>query len=122
MVGLQLLAGTITVKAFTDAPHRFSIAEQLKKTADPAPLKPRGIYCWMRDPFLFSGLLQIWLTPFMTARLLILYLLASLYLFLGSLHWESRLRHQFGPEYQAYSKRVRRVLPSTRMVRKGKKF
>jgi protein-S-isoprenylcysteine O-methyltransferase Ste14 len=111
MVGIQLLAGITTVKAFTDAPHRFSIAQQLKKDADLQPLGPRGVYCWMRDPFLFSGLLQIWLTPFMTARLLILYVLASLYLFLGSLHWESRLAQQFGDEYRAYVKRVPRLVP-----------
>jgi len=120
MVSLQLLAGIVTIKAFTDAPHRFSIAQQLKEEATLQRLKPKGIYCWVRDPFLLSGLIQIWLTPFMTTRLLIIYILASIYLFLGSFHWESRLKSQFGDEYTAYLKEAPRFVPWTGRVCKRK--
>ena len=40
----------------------------------------------------------------MTTQLLVLYAITSFYLFLGSLHWESRLRFQFGKEYEDYQK------------------
>jgi protein-S-isoprenylcysteine O-methyltransferase Ste14 len=111
MVAGQIVAGITTILAFTDAPHRFSISQQLRKAENPEPLNVRGIYRYVRDPFLLSGLLQIWLTPFMTTRLLVLYVMTSVYLFLGSHHWERRLRYQFGKEYEDYQKEVPRVIP-----------
>jgi methanethiol S-methyltransferase len=111
MVTGQLMASMATALAFINASHRFSISQQLRKAENPEPLNPRGIYCFVQDPFLLSGLLQMWLTPFMTSRLLVLYAMTSVYLFLGSLHWERRLRYQFGKEYEDYQKKVPRVIP-----------
>lgn len=111
MVTGQLMASMATILAFTNAPHRFSISQQLRLAENPEPLNPRGIYCFVQDPFLLSGLVQLWLTPLMTTRLLVLYVMTSVYLFLGSLHWESRLRYQFGREYEEYQKEVPRVIP-----------
>ena len=109
----QFLVGLGSLKAFLDAPHRFLIRAQLTGTHSPdaLPLGIKGIYCWIRDPFLLSGLLLIWLTPFMTKNLLLIYLIISAYLFLGSLHWESRLRAQFGEAYIAYQRKVPRIIP-----------
>jgi protein-S-isoprenylcysteine O-methyltransferase Ste14 len=42
---------------------------------------------------------------------LVLYAMTSVYLFLGSLHWERRLRYQFGKDYEDYQKEVPRVIP-----------
>jgi protein-S-isoprenylcysteine O-methyltransferase Ste14 len=111
MVAGQIMASLATVLAFTDAPHRFTISQQLRKDELQEPLHPRGIYRFVQDPFLLSGLLQLWLTPFMTTRLLVLYAMSSVYLYLGSLHWESRLRYQFGKEYEDYQKEVPRAIP-----------
>jgi protein-S-isoprenylcysteine O-methyltransferase Ste14 len=109
----QFLVGYLTIRSFKDAPHRFLVKAQLSKpgSADAKPLGIKGVYCWIRDPFLLSGLLQIWLTPFMTSNLLIVYALTTVYLFLGSLHWEKRLLSQFGQEYRKYQKQVPRLLP-----------
>jgi protein-S-isoprenylcysteine O-methyltransferase Ste14 len=117
----QLLIGLATLKAFLDAPHRFLIRAQLAKSQSPDAfaLGIRGIYCWIRDPFLLSGLLLIWLTPFMTENLLLVYLIASVYLFLGSLHWESRLLIQFGEDYIAYKNEVPRMIPHRNKRWKG---
>ena len=116
MVGGQLIAGTLAPMAFRDAPQRFKIGSQLSgpQASQTGSLKIRGIYRWVRDPFLLSGLIGIWLTPFMTVNLLIVYLLATVYLFLGSLHWETRLVAQFGDEYREYQKRVHRIIPVLR--------
>jgi protein-S-isoprenylcysteine O-methyltransferase Ste14 len=113
---LQLLIGLASLRAFLDAPHRFLIRAQLAGPKSPQSfaLGIKGIYCWIRDPFLFSGFLLLWLTPFMTENMLPVYLLATVYLFLGSLHWESRLIRQFGEEYLAYKKEVRRMIPGRR--------
>jgi hypothetical protein len=47
----QLLAGIGTLLAFTNAPHRFFISQQLRKAGKLEPLQPRGIYRYVRDPF-----------------------------------------------------------------------
>ncbi|KKG12270.1 isoprenylcysteine carboxylmethyltransferase family protein [Methanosarcina sp. 2.H.A.1B.4] len=113
MVGGQLIAGMLAPMAFRDAPHRFKISSQLSgpQASEADALKIRGIYRWVRDPFLLSGMVTILLTPIMTVNLLVIYLLTTIYLFLGSLHWESRLVAQFGDEYREYQKRVHRIIP-----------
>jgi len=121
MVGGQLIAGILAPLAFRDAPHRFKISSQLSgpQASEEGSLQIRGIYRWVRDPFLLSGLIGIWLTPFMTVNLLIVYLLTTIYLFLGSLHWETRLVAQFGDEYREYQKKVHRIIPGLRGSVKG---
>ncbi len=113
MIGGQLIAATIAPRAFLDAPNRFKIRLQLSapNTPETSSLNIRGIYRWVRDPFLLSGLIIIWLTPFMTIDLFVRYLLATIYLYIGSLHWERRLVSQFGDEYREYQKRVHRIIP-----------
>jgi len=111
MVAVQMIVGIGTLLAFANAPHRFSIAQQLRKAEYVEPLLPRGIYRYVRDPFLLTGLVQMWLMPFMTIRLLVLFILSSIYLVLGSLHWETRLKAQFGEEYEEYRKKVPRIIP-----------
>jgi protein-S-isoprenylcysteine O-methyltransferase Ste14 len=116
MVGGQLIAGMLAPIAFRDAQHRFKIRSQLSgpQASEAGSLKIRGIYRWIRDPFLLSGLVTMLLTPFMTVNLLVIYLLTTIYLFLGSLHWETRLVAQFGDEYLEYRKRVHRIIPGLR--------
>jgi protein-S-isoprenylcysteine O-methyltransferase Ste14 len=113
MVAGQALATLGTAFAFVHAPHRFSISAQLSspRAIQSEQLGIRGIYCWIRDPFLFFGLITIWLTPFMTVNLLVIYLVTSTYLYLGSLHWEKRLVAQFGEKYYDYQKIVPRMVP-----------
>lgn len=113
---LQGLVGLWSLRAFIDAPHRFLISAQLAIPGQTGfqSLKVRGIYCFIRDPFLLSGLLLMWLTPFMTWNMAVLYSIASIYLILGSLHWERRLSAQFKDEYLDYQKRVPRVIPRGR--------
>ncbi|TGC09095.1 methyltransferase family protein [Methanolobus halotolerans] len=113
MVGGQIIAAVVAPRALLDAPHRFRIRSQLSAPNSPEAghLDIRGIYRWVRDPFLLSGLVIIWLTPFMTVNLLIIFILTTIYLYLGSLHWESRLLAQFGDEYRSYQKKVHRIIP-----------
>ncbi|MCG7853639.1 MAG: isoprenylcysteine carboxylmethyltransferase family protein [Methanosarcinaceae archaeon] len=115
MIGGQLVAAIVAPRALLDAPHRFKIRSQLSapKTPEAGPLNIRGIYRWVRDPFLLSGLVIIWLTPFMTVNLLVIYLLTTLYLYMGSLHWETRLVSQFGDEYREYQRQVHRIFPQS---------
>ncbi|RPJ78490.1 MAG: isoprenylcysteine carboxylmethyltransferase family protein [Alphaproteobacteria bacterium] len=114
MVGGQLIASIAApIALFVDGPHRFKISSQLSgpETPEATPLNIRGLYRWVRDPFLLSGLIMMLLTPVMTVNRLIIYILTAVYLYLGSLHWESRLVAQFGDEYREYQKRVHRIIP-----------
>ena len=113
MVGGQLIIAILAPKAFLDAPNRFKLHSQLSapNTHEATPLNIRGIYRWIRDPFLLSGMVMMLLTPFMTVNLLVIYFFTAIYLYLGSLHWESRLVAQFGDEYREYQKRVNRLIP-----------
>jgi protein-S-isoprenylcysteine O-methyltransferase Ste14 len=117
----QLLIGLASLRTFLDAPHRFLIRAQLAKPHSPEAfaLGIKGIYCWIRDPFLLSGLLLIWLTPIMTENLWLVYLLTSVYLFMGSFHWERRLLSQFGEEYAAYQREISRLIPRQNRRWKG---
>lgn len=114
MVGGQVIASLAASKAFRDAPHRFKLRSQLSgpKTPEATPLNIRGIYQYIRDPFLLSGLVTLLLTPFMTVNLLVIYFFTAIYLYLGSLHWERRLVAQFGDEYLEYQKGVHRIIPN----------
>lgn len=114
MVGGQVIASLAAPKAFRDAPHRFKLRSQLSRpeTPEATPLNIRGIYQYIRDPFLLSGLVTLLLTPFMTVNLLVIYFFTAIYLYLGSLHWERRLVAQFGDEYLEYQKRVHRIIPN----------
>nr|WP_321498313.1 isoprenylcysteine carboxylmethyltransferase family protein [uncultured Methanolobus sp.] len=113
MVAGQVIAMITGPRALRDAPHRFQLKAQLSAPNSPQSvhLDIHGIYRWIRDPFLLSGLVIMWLTPFMTTNLLIIYILTTVYLIIGSLHWESRLVAQFGDEYRDYQKHVHRIIP-----------
>jgi protein-S-isoprenylcysteine O-methyltransferase Ste14 len=79
--------------------------------ADEGPLQVRGLYCYVRHPIYAFSLLVLWLTPLMSVNLLAVYLLTSLYFYLGSLHEEYRLLEQFGEAYRHYQQRVPQLIP-----------
>ncbi|RQD83332.1 isoprenylcysteine carboxylmethyltransferase family protein [Methanosalsum natronophilum] len=113
MISIQVIAALVAPRALTDAPHRFKLRLQLGQVDNKElnHLKIKGIYKWIRDPFLLSGLVIIWFTPFMTLNLLLIYVLITIYLVFGSFHWEKRLVEQFGTEYKEYQTEVNRILP-----------
>lgn len=61
-----------------------------------------GPFAWSRHPLNFAPLPTFWLWPRMTTSLLAFNLAATVYLAVGSLHEEARLREAFGAEYDAY--------------------
>ncbi|HII06836.1 MAG TPA: isoprenylcysteine carboxylmethyltransferase family protein [Methanotrichaceae archaeon] len=74
----------------------------------------RGIYCRVRNPLFLFALIFFWLTPVMTDNLLVLYLLATIYFYLGSIHEERMLAEKFGDPYRDYQRRVPRIVPRLR--------
>ncbi len=113
MVAGMLAAGFVSVRGFKDAPGRFRLEGQLSSpgTMQAGELEIKGVYKWIRDPFTFSALGVMILTPFMTVNLLVIYVMTLIYVSIGTLHWESRLVAQYGEDYRKYQKRVGRIIP-----------
>ena len=63
-----------------------------------------GPFSWSRHPLNFAPLPILWLWPRMTTNLLAFNTAATVYLVIGSLHEESRLREAFGDKYIAYER------------------
>lgn len=74
-------------------------------------LKVSGIFCRVRNPIFLFGLIIIWATPFMSANLLVLDILVTIYFYVGSLHEEMRMHRDIGPEYDRYRRTVPRFIP-----------
>lgn len=74
----------------------------------------RGIYCRTRNPLFLFALIFLWLTPVMTDNLLPLYIIATVYFYLGSIHEERMLAEEFGEGYLDYKRQVPRLIPRLR--------
>jgi len=61
-----------------------------------------GPFAWSRHPLNFAPLPILWLWPRMTTSLFAFNTAATIYLVVGSLHEEARLKEAFGDEYDAY--------------------
>ena len=61
-----------------------------------------GPFAWSRHPLNLAPLPILWLWPRMTTNLLAFNAAATIYLVVGSLHEEARLREEFGEDYDAY--------------------
>jgi protein-S-isoprenylcysteine O-methyltransferase Ste14 len=67
---------------------------------------PRGAYAWMRHPVYLSFLGLIWFHPEMTADKLVLALVWTAYIAVGSYLKDERLAYYTGREYRLYQERV----------------
>ena len=63
---------------------------------------PVGPFAWSRHPLNFVPVPIFWLWPRMSTNLLAYNIAMTVYLMLGSIHEEARLRKTFGADYEAY--------------------
>jgi protein-S-isoprenylcysteine O-methyltransferase Ste14 len=80
----------------------FEPAAQGPELGDNGQLLARGPFTLVRHPLNLAPLVPFWLTPHMTSRRLAFNVMATLYLILGSMHEEVRLRAQYGELYEQY--------------------
>jgi len=114
MMGGKVLALAGLVGSFLQTgPLHFLGLSQLfaSKPAQTSPLEGRGFYCYVRHPIYSFSLLLLWLTPAMTVNLLTVYILITLYFYVGSFHEERRLLAEFGDAYRDYQQQVPRLIP-----------
>ncbi len=76
------------------------------------PMRLTGLYCVVRHPIYFFGLLLVWFSPDITLNGLAFAILATLYFIFGAMHEETGLRQEFGPAYDAYRQRVPMLIPA----------
>ncbi|NYT01675.1 MAG: isoprenylcysteine carboxylmethyltransferase family protein [Methanosarcinales archaeon] len=74
-------------------------------------LEVKGFYCWTRNPLFLFSLVLIWSSTFMTVNQLTVYLLISIYFYLGALHEERRLSAELGAAFRDYRATVPRFVP-----------
>jgi protein-S-isoprenylcysteine O-methyltransferase Ste14 len=114
MGGGQLLAlvGLTTTLFQTDLWRFLGLSQLLAQRPDAGEaLQVGGFYCWVRHPLYFFSLLLIWLTPAMSVNLLTVYLLFTLYFYIGTFFEERRLLAEFGAVYEQYRRAVPRLIP-----------
>jgi protein-S-isoprenylcysteine O-methyltransferase Ste14 len=96
----------------TDLWHFLGLRQILQPQTSAEPtLVVTGLYRWVRHPLYTLGLVFLWLTPVMTSSLLVFNLGMSVYIYVGSIFEERRLRDEFGLAYADYQRRVPRLLP-----------
>lgn len=114
MEGGQLLAviGLSLTLRQTGALHFLGLAQLVAaQPAESGALTTSGFYGWVRHPLYFFSLLFMWLMPVMSVNLLVLFVVSTLYFYIGSIYEEKRLLAEFGPVYGRYQQQTPRLIP-----------
>lgn len=112
-IGLVGLVGAV----FQTRVGEFAGVSQLMPGYDPdrsEPMRITGLYCVVRHPIYFFGLLLVWFSPVITLNGLAIALLFTLYFYFGAMHEETGLRREFGPAYDDYRRQVPMLIPRPR--------
>lgn len=76
-----------------------------------------GLYGFVRHPFYTFFLLFLWLTPFMTVNLLVVYLALTIYIQIGIYFEERKLIREFGDQYVEYRASTPALFPAPKFMR-----
>lgn len=102
-VGLRRITGLDSFLAWLgDGPVPPEPEAQGPALDDEGRCNAAGPFAWSRHPLNFAPLPIFWLWPRMTTSLLAFNSAATIYLVIGSLHEEARLREAFSHDYEAY--------------------
>ena len=105
-VGIARLSGLEALRAWAragDVPVA-PVAQGPERDPASGELTAGGPFRWSRHPLNFTPVPLFWLAPHLTTRRLAFNLVATLYLVLGSVHEELRLREAYGAQYAAYQR------------------
>lgn len=87
----------------------------LPEDISPPRLVTDGLYKYVRHPIYSSGLVILWLIPFLTWNLLALMIGLTVYIFIGAHFEERKLLKEFGEAYAEYRRRTPMLVPGLRL-------
>jgi protein-S-isoprenylcysteine O-methyltransferase Ste14 len=86
----------------TDTLAFVGLRQLFEGSERPSKMVSHGLYRWVRHPLYTAGLLFIWLTPVMSLNSLIVFIAATIYIIVGALFEERKLKREFGSQYAEY--------------------
>jgi len=119
--GIFILAiAGIGWSAYTLKPFDLFGRAPIKAYLSGKPLRPQnftaqGPYLWVRHPLYFFVLLLIWSYPDLTADRLLLNILWTAWIYIGTILEEKDLLLDFGDKYREYQQKVPMLLPLNRL-------
>lgn len=114
--GMLLAAAALLIGFLQTDVWEFLGLKQITASAEaqPGKLVTRGLYRYVRHPLYTAGLVFIWLMPLMTVNLLAINTALTIYILVGVLFEERKLRREFGQAYEEYAAVTPMLLPFTK--------
>jgi methanethiol S-methyltransferase len=81
-------------------------------------LVTRGLYRYIRHPLYAAGIAFIWLLPLMTVNVLAINISMTVYVVIGAMFEERKLRREFRQEYGDYAAHTPMFIPFTKWNKK----
>jgi len=110
---LLLLYGVLQTGPLSFMGLRQLVVPDLK----PGTLVTGGLYRFVRHPLYSAGLLFLWLTATMTLNQLVVYVSATIYIFIGAYFEERKLLREYGEEYAKYQASTPMIIPGLLLKR-----
>jgi protein-S-isoprenylcysteine O-methyltransferase Ste14 len=98
----------------TDTLSFVGLRQLVEPDGKPGTLVTSGLYRFVRHPLYSAGLLFLWLTATMTLNQLIVYICATIYIFVGAYFEERKLLREFGAAYAEYKAATPMIIPGLR--------
>lgn len=95
----------------TDTLSFVGLRQLVEPDGKPGTLVTSGLYRFVRHPLYSAGLLFLWLTATMTLNQLIVYICATIYIFVGAYFEERKLLREFGAAYAEYKAATPMIIP-----------
>jgi len=95
----------------TDTLSFVGLRQLVEPDSKPGMLVTSGLYRFVRHPLYSAGLLFLWLTTTMTLNQLVVYICATIYIFIGAYFEERKLLREFGVVYAEYKAVTPMIIP-----------
>ena len=95
----------------TDTLSFVGLRQLVEPGSKPGTLVTSGLYRFVRHPLYSAGLLFLWLTTTMTINQLIVYISATIYIFIGAYFEERKLLREYGSAYAEYKSVTPMIIP-----------
>jgi protein-S-isoprenylcysteine O-methyltransferase Ste14 len=123
--GVMIFGELLTVAALVVGFLQTDVWEFIGLRQVAGPLETRegklvtlGLYRYVRHPLYSAGIAFIWLMPLMTVNVLAINIALTVYVVIGAMFEERKLRREFGQEYADYAARTPMFIPFTKWNKK----